>query len=215
MWRCRAARSSASVSSWRGTFCNKLWNASRFALMNLEGYTPAPVADAELAIEDRWVLSRLATVTEQVTAALEAYHFADAARALYDFAWNEFCSFYVEMVKGRLQDPAARPVAQRVLAHTLDVLLRLLHPLVPFITEESGNCSTRRRPSGGCERASRRRERDDRPLAGCGCGPQDSEIEARLPGSSRYWQACANSQPAKHSSENADPVRGANGRRHA
>jgi len=117
-------------------FCNKLWNASRFTLMNLEGFEPRAVADAELAVEDRWVLSRLATVTGQVGAALQAYHFADAARVLYEFAWNEFCSFYVEMVKGRLQAPDTRAVAQRVLAHTLDSLLRLLHPLAPFITEE-------------------------------------------------------------------------------
>ena len=81
-------------------FCNKLWNAARFALMNLEGYTPAPVADDELAVEDRWILSRLATVTARSDRRrLEQYHFADAARVLYDFAWNEFCSFYVEMVK--------------------------------------------------------------------------------------------------------------------
>jgi len=117
-------------------FCNKLWNASRFALMNLEGYTPGQVADDDLLVEDRWVLSRLSTVTRQVTDALAEYRYADAARVLYDFAWDEFCSFYVEMVKGRLQDAAARPVAQRVLAHTLDALLRLLHPMIPFVTEE-------------------------------------------------------------------------------
>ena len=117
-------------------FCNKLWNASRFALMNLEGYTPGKVADGELLIEDRWLLSRLSTVTEQVTDALAGYRYADAAGCLYRFAWDEFCSFYVEMVKGRLQDPAARTVAQRVLAHTLDTLLRLLHPMIPFLTED-------------------------------------------------------------------------------
>jgi valyl-tRNA synthetase len=117
-------------------FCNKLWNASRFAMMNLEGYTPGAVDDAELLVEDRWILSRLATVTRQVTEAIEEYRYADAARALYDFAWNEFCSFYVEMVKGRLQEEATRPVAQRILAHTLDTLLRLLHPMIPFVTEE-------------------------------------------------------------------------------
>ncbi len=117
-------------------FCNKLWNASRFALMNLEGYTSGTVADEDLLVEDRWLLSRLATVTEQVTAALAAYQYADAARFLYEFAWDEFCSFYVEMVKGRLQDPALRPIAQRVLAHALDTLLRLLHPMIPFLTEE-------------------------------------------------------------------------------
>jgi valyl-tRNA synthetase len=117
-------------------FCNKLWNAARFALINMPEFAPGPVSDADLKVEDRWVLSRLATVTQEVTAALEEYHYSDAARALYDFAWDEFCSFYVEMVKQRLQDDASRVVAQRVLAHTLDVLLRLLHPIIPFITEE-------------------------------------------------------------------------------
>jgi len=117
-------------------FCNKLWNASRFVLMNLEGYTAGPLAEADLLLEDRWVLSRLATVSGAVTAALAEYRFADAARTLYDFAWDEFCSFYVEMLKGRLQDAQARTTAQRLLAHTLDVLLRLLHPMIPFVTEE-------------------------------------------------------------------------------
>jgi valyl-tRNA synthetase len=117
-------------------FCNKLWNASRFVLMNLEGYTPGPVEDRELVTEDRWILSRLATVTEGVTQAIDAYHFADATRLLYEFAWDEFCSFYLEMVKGRLQQSNSRAAAQRVLAHTLDNLLRLLHPVIPFITEE-------------------------------------------------------------------------------
>lgn len=117
-------------------FCNKLWNASRFALMNLEGYNPGKVADKELLIEDRWLLSRLSTVTQQVTDALAEYRYADAARVLYEFAWDEFCSFYVEMVKGRLQAASSRTAAQRVLAHTLDTLLRLLHPMIPFLTEE-------------------------------------------------------------------------------
>ncbi|HEY2893146.1 MAG TPA: class I tRNA ligase family protein, partial [Pirellulales bacterium] len=117
-------------------FCNKLWNAARFAIMNLEGYTPGLVAPDELAIEDRWMLSRLTTVTTQCTRALEEYRFGDAARVLYDFAWNEFCSFYLEMAKPRLQDPSSRPNAQRILAGALDVLLRLLHPMIPFLTEE-------------------------------------------------------------------------------
>ena len=117
-------------------FCNKLWNAARFTLMNLEGYTPAPVADAELAVEDRWILSRLSSVTAGMTQALDEFRFADAMRLAYEFAWDEFCSFYVEMVKSRLADAQSRPVAQRVLAHTLDTLLRLLHPAMPFITEE-------------------------------------------------------------------------------
>ncbi len=117
-------------------FCNKLWNASRFALLNLEGYTAGTVSEGDLFIEDRWVLSRLSTVTRQVSDALGAYRFADAARALREFSWDEFCSFYLEMVKSRLQDEGTRPVAQRVLAYALDSILRLLHPMIPFLTEE-------------------------------------------------------------------------------
>jgi valyl-tRNA synthetase len=117
-------------------FCNKMWNASRFALMHLTDYTPAPLKPEDLAVEDRWLLSRLATVTRDVTESLTAYHYADAARSLYDFAWDEFCSFYVEMAKSRLEEPVLRATAQRMLAHTLDVLLRLLHPIIPFLTEE-------------------------------------------------------------------------------
>ena len=117
-------------------FCNKLWNASRFAMLNLDGFDPGRVADDELLVEDSWILSRLSTVTQRVTDALDEYRFADAARTLYDFAWDEFCSFYVEMVKGRLQDESGRVVAQRVLAHTLDTILRLLHPMIPFLTED-------------------------------------------------------------------------------
>jgi valyl-tRNA synthetase len=132
-------------------FCNKLWNASRFALLNLEGYTPAPVAEGELRVEDRWVLSRLASSTAAATEALAGYRYADAARALYEFAWDEFCSFYVEMVKGRLADPGERRPAQRVLAHILDTLLRLLHPMMPFLTEEVWQLLARAAPERGLE----------------------------------------------------------------
>jgi valyl-tRNA synthetase len=117
-------------------FCNKLWNASRFALMNLEDYQPGPVAEQDLTVEDRWLLSRLSTVTEQTTEALEHFHYADAARTLYHFAWDEFCSFYIEMAKARFGVPEQRETVQRVLAHALDTLLRLLHPMIPFLTEE-------------------------------------------------------------------------------
>ncbi|MDE0818755.1 MAG: class I tRNA ligase family protein, partial [Pirellulaceae bacterium] len=78
-------------------FCTKLWNASRFTLMNLSGYEAAEVSEEDLAFEDRWILSRLASVTQQVTEKLEHYGFAEATRVLYDFAWDEFCSFYIEM----------------------------------------------------------------------------------------------------------------------
>ncbi|MBT7255577.1 MAG: class I tRNA ligase family protein, partial [Planctomycetaceae bacterium] len=117
-------------------FCTKLWNASRFTLMNLSGYEAAEVAEEDLAFEDRWILSRLSSVTQQVTEKLEHYGFAEATRVLYDFAWDEFCSFYIEMTKSRMQDDSSRAVAQRVTAYTLDQLLRLLHPIIPFVTEE-------------------------------------------------------------------------------
>lgn len=117
-------------------FANKLWNAARFSLMNLRDYTPGTVSDDDLAIEDRWLLSRLSTVTQQTTECLESYRYAEAARALYDFAWDEFCSFYIEMAKDRFGEVTSGPIAQRVLAHALDTLMRLLHPMMPFITEE-------------------------------------------------------------------------------
>jgi valyl-tRNA synthetase len=121
-------------------FANKLWNAARFSLINLEGHTAPGSAggssDNDLLLEDRWLLSRLSTVTQQTTDALEHYRYADAARTLYDFAWNEFCSFYVEMTKARFAMSEQRETAQRVLAHALDVLMRLLHPMMPFLTEE-------------------------------------------------------------------------------
>ncbi len=117
-------------------FCNKLWNASRFAMLNLEGYTPAPIDENDLAMEDRWILSRLSSVAEEMTTVLNRYQFDVATRAIRDFTWNEFCDWYLEMIKPRLWDEDQKPVAQRVLVGVLDSLLRLLQPFVPFITEE-------------------------------------------------------------------------------
>lgn len=116
-------------------FSNKLWNAARFVMMHLEGFTPQKLDVATLPLEDRWILSRLSTTTEAVTQALERFQYADAVRVMYDFAWDEFCSYYVEMAKPRMQDPNRRAATQQVLMHTLDNLLRLLHPTIPFITE--------------------------------------------------------------------------------
>ena len=133
-------------------FCNKLWNAARFVMMNLEGYTPGSIDVDKLLLEERWILSRLATVTETVTTALAEYRYADAARSLYQFTWDEFCSFYVEMVKWSLQEPQSRPTAQRILAHTLDTILRLLHPMVPFLTEEVWQLLAQFAPERGLDR---------------------------------------------------------------
>ena len=116
-------------------FANKMWNATRFLLMNLDGYTPAAIAPEELPTEDRWLLSRLATTTKAVTDALEGYRFSDVARLLYDFVWSEFCDWYIEMSKGRLKDATARPTAQRVLIGVLDGILRLVQPVMPFVAE--------------------------------------------------------------------------------
>ncbi len=132
-------------------FTNKLWNASRFAMLNLEGYSPAPIDEAHLTVEDRWILSRLVTVASTVTEALENYRFASATRTLYDFAWDNFCSFFVEILKDRFADPELRPHAQRMLVFAMDQLLRLLHPVMPFITEAIWQQLNRFAPQRGLE----------------------------------------------------------------
>lgn len=116
-------------------FVSKLWNAARFVLMNLEGYQAGPIELHDLPTEDRWLLSRIATVSSEVTSALENFKFAEASRLLYQHAWDDFCSFYLEINKDRLQDPKQKIAAQRLLAAALDTLLRLLHPIMPFVTE--------------------------------------------------------------------------------
>lgn len=117
-------------------FCNKLWNACRFAFMNLEGFEPGPIPAADLQMEDQWILSRLSTTAKAVTTQLDRYQFDQATRTIREFTWNEFCDWYLEMIKPRLKDETARPLAQRHLVFVTDNLLRLLHPFAPFITEE-------------------------------------------------------------------------------
>jgi valyl-tRNA synthetase len=131
----RTARQASDRFEQGRNFANKLWNAARFLLLNLEGYTPGAVRPEELPIEDRWILSRLATVTAAVTEQFESYHFSEVARTVYDFTWSEFCDWYVEMSKGRLRDPAGRATVQRVLVGVLDAILRLVHPVMPFVAE--------------------------------------------------------------------------------
>lgn len=116
-------------------FANKLWNAARFVLMSLQT-APSERHAVELADEERWILSRLAEVIERSTEHLENFRFSELVKTLYDFAWSEFCDWYVEMAKLRLKDPATRATAQRVLAFVLDHLMRLLHPIMPFLTEQ-------------------------------------------------------------------------------
>jgi len=116
-------------------FCNKLWNASRFALMNLQGVDPAKFQADEMDITDRWILSRLARTISEVTESLGQYKYSEPLAQLYRFFWNEFCDWYLEWVKPRMQDGQQKPIAQNVLAFVLDQTLRLLHPFIPFITE--------------------------------------------------------------------------------
>jgi valyl-tRNA synthetase len=116
-------------------FANKLWNAARFILQNLEGYTPGALHQNELPIEDRWILNALKATALAMTQLLESYRFSEAARTIYDFTWSEFCDWYLEMSKGRLREPASRPRAQRVLVGVLDTILRLVHPIMPFVSE--------------------------------------------------------------------------------
>jgi len=114
-------------------FANKIWNATRFVLMNLEGYERVDLDG--LALVDRWILTRLNKTVEAVTNALESYDFNIAARAIYNFFWDEFCDWYVEAAKPRLKTEE-RTLVQNVLVRVLDTSLRLLHPFMPFLTEE-------------------------------------------------------------------------------
>lgn len=136
----RKTGESASVEAARN-FANKIWNASRFVLMNLEGQTPAqlgsPVPEA-LELADRWILSRLHSTATQVIAELEAYGLGEGARLLYSLIWDDFCDWYIELVKPRLrgENLASKRTAQQVLAIVLETILKLLHPWMPHITEE-------------------------------------------------------------------------------
>lgn len=121
-------------------FANKIWNASRFVLMNLDGFdmTKKPNASS-FTLADRWILSRYNKTIADVTENLEKFELGEAARVVYDYIWNEYCDWYIEMAKPRLynkEDTAGRFVAQYVLCFVLSNTLKLLHPFMPFITEE-------------------------------------------------------------------------------
>ncbi len=114
-------------------FCNKLWNASRFAVMNVAGAPSWQAVHPAVHLADTWILSRLHTTIRDATGALEAYRFNEVAAVLYRFTWDDFCDWYLEIAKGRIAAGAEAPKA--IVAYVLDGLLRLLHPILPYITE--------------------------------------------------------------------------------
>jgi len=114
-------------------FCNKIWNAARFVLMNLEDCNPS-IKEEDLTLADQWIRSRLSKITAELNQALENYKFYEAADKVYHFVWHEFCDWYIELVKPSLK--AGNKTSQTVLVEALDQILRLLHPFMPFITEE-------------------------------------------------------------------------------
>ena len=116
-------------------FANKLWNAARFLLMNFEGHQIPLTLPAELTLEDKWILSRFNELTQAVTDNLEKFELGIAVSKLYDFIWDNFCDWYIELCKSRLQGEGADS-ARRVLLYVMTGMLKLLHPFMPFITEE-------------------------------------------------------------------------------
>ena len=121
-------------------YANKIWNAERFVLMNVQDgakIDPSlPAPDADLTLPDRWILSKLAATIAEVRAALGAFRFNEAAGALYRFLWSDYCDWYLELAKISLAEPARRATTLRILVGVLERFLRLLHPFMPFVTEE-------------------------------------------------------------------------------
>lgn len=117
-------------------FANKIWNASRFVLMNLEGVDDKGIDFANLTIADKWILDKLNNTAKEVNDNIKNYRIGEVAHILYDFFWNSYCDWYVEIAKIQLQDDALKANTQRVLKYVLDMALRLLHPIMPHITEK-------------------------------------------------------------------------------
>ncbi|WP_066194443.1 valine--tRNA ligase [Gracilibacillus timonensis] len=124
-------------STWN--FINKIWNASRFALMNMEGLTHEQIdITGKKSVADQWILTRLNETIEQVTRHVDKYDFGEAGRYLYNFIWDDFCDWYIEMAKLPLygEDEDAKRTTRSILAYVLDATMRMLHPFMPFVTEE-------------------------------------------------------------------------------
>ncbi len=130
----RTVNSSPKFDNGRN-FCNKLWNASRFAMMHLAGMKPERIDPSQMDLTDQWILLRLNQTIREATAQLGQYKFNEPVNALYRFFWNDLCDWYLEWAKPRMADADKRHTAQNVLAFVLDQTIRLLHPFVPFITE--------------------------------------------------------------------------------
>ncbi len=132
-------------------FCTKLWNATRFALINLGQYEYKPILLIDLESEDRWILSRLSRAIEAVTRQLKQYNPSAAIGAARNFFWSELCDWYLEFIKPRLKDQHKAFVARTVLAFAIDLVLRLFHPFVPFITESLWEMLNEQAPVRGLE----------------------------------------------------------------
>jgi valyl-tRNA synthetase len=128
-------------------FTNKLWNAARFVLSNLDSAEPAAPSKNPFT-EDRWILSRLNRVIADTTELLDGFQFGEALRRIYDFLWTEYCDWYIEIAKIRLRDSKKADSPLPVLVHVLETSARLLHPYMPFITEEIWQRIQERRPDG-------------------------------------------------------------------
>jgi valyl-tRNA synthetase len=149
----RKTDESKSVEASRN-FTNKIWNGSRLVLMNLDGKTPAELGVPDLKnleLSDRWILSRFNQVTQHVRSALDSYGMGESAKLLYEFFWGDFCDWYLELVKSRLQgeNATSRKAAQQTLGHVLEGSLKLMHPFMPHITEEIWHTLTQTSEASG------------------------------------------------------------------
>ena len=148
----RKTDESPSVEASRN-FANKLWNAARFVMMNLDGQTPQQLGvPAATELSDKWILSRFHKTVQETNNYMDKYGIGEAAKGLYEFIWGDFCDWYIELVKSRLQEdaePTSRKVAQQTLAYVLEGILKLLSPFMPHITEEIWHTLTQQGEDSG------------------------------------------------------------------